>query len=1008
MESSLPCLFRSLISVVCLSACASVRAEVGADQADLGAWAWSSPPLVSVLTRESGLPQSAVSSVTQTASKFLWVGTYNGLARFDGQNFDIFNQAKWPEMKSGRVTALFEDSWGNLWVGAETGDLMVVTDDGAAAKAMPRHWSSRAVTSIRESSDGELWLLLANGELVRRRDGRSWRVQSENVRTPDVPRMTADFDGRVWVLGGDQRLQYLENDELRTWQAPEGEPIYTTTFVGRSRKGGVWIVANGVVRRWKDGEWQENRGPHPMGAAFNSAFHENSDGTLVFGVIRAGLVMMSPSGEKRSITMEDGLTSDWVTDIVEDNERNIWVATVGGLNQLRIGRAEMVARWGAAAVLGLDTDEEGALWAGTEGAGLHRLQNGTTTSFLEGTGLTKPYVWAVEAEPDGTVWAGTWGQGLFRGRDGQFMIAPGWDTSALTVTAVLRAGDGALWVGCNLGVARYQEGKWTWWREASGRLVQNVRCLAEDGRGGLWFGTSGDGLGHIAGETVTFYGEAEGLPNGYVWALLPDQDGLWAGTAGGGLVRLERGRFSGFRPNAGFPSQTICGLARAKDGRIWMSSYGGVFSFPELELSRALRNGSAVAGGRFVDVSDGLATPECSGGMQRAMLIDSEGVLWVATARGLARIDTSEREAPEVPRALIREVWLDDSPASVDAQNVLRVPPGFHRVELKVAALRFSSPHRVEFRHRLIGFSPEWVASGRALQFNYLPPGRYTLEVAARDHGGEWRGEMAKLEIVAEPYFWQRVSVQVAFGAIMVCGTALIARTSVHRRARRRLDQLERDHAVERERTRIAQDLHDDLGASLTRLNLLTQASSNPGEGDASRNLADIRKVAVEITRSMDEVVWAANPRHDTLESLVAYLARFAQEMASAAGLRCRLRLPLDVPDMALTAEFRHNLFLATKETLHNVVRHAKATEMQIRLECDTKAGKLLLSIVDDGVGFDAAARLAESGPRPGQAHGNGLAGLRRRLAQLGGRFDIVSSPGAGTCVSFEVPLPAD
>jgi signal transduction histidine kinase/ligand-binding sensor domain-containing protein len=970
-------------------------------------WAWASNPLISVWGKENGLPQSAVSSVLPSSSGYLWVGTYNGLVRFDGENFKAFDKTHWPDLKSGRVTALFEDSWGKLWVGDEMGGLSIVTDEGGAFEALPSNWSARSITSIRESIDGGIWMLLSNGELVRQRDGKSWRFQAEDVSTPDVPRMATDFAGRVWVLGGDKRLQYLDEERLRPWIPPEGEGLASTTFVGRAREGGVWIVSMGCVRRWKDGEWVEDRGIQPMGDAFISAFFETAGGTLIFGVMRSGLVFVSPEGESRLISVADGLSNEWVTDIAEDREGNLWVATVGGLNQLRIGRAEMVGSWDGAAVLGLNIDKGGALWAGTEGAGLHRLYKGVIAKFGEASGLTKPYVWAVQTEPNGTVWAGTWGQGLFNGRDGRFAIAAGWDPSALTVTAILRAKDGALWVGSNRGLARLRDEKWTWWNEAGGRALQNVRCMAEDGNGGLWFGTAGDGLGHLSDGNISFFGEPQGLRGAYIWALLPSRGGLWIGTAGDGLVRMEGGNFFSSRANAGFPSQTICGLVKAEDGRIWISSYGGVFSFPEQILLNAIRSGDVPAKGIYVDKSDGLASLECAGGMQHPLLIDAADALWVATAKGLARVETFDSGRKPAPRAVIRQVSLDDRPVLRDGGETLHVPPGSRRVEISFAALRFASPQRVEFRYRLVGLGENWVNTERTVQFNYLPPGRYKLQVQARDKGGLWDGEMARVEIVVEPYIWERTSVRVGFACFLIFSTAWVARASSHRRARLRLAQLEREHAVERERTRIAQDLHDDLGASLTQLNLLTQGS---GEGGYLKveNLADIRKVTVEITRAMDEVVWAANPRHDTLESLVAYLARFAQEMARASGLRCRLELPIDVPHMSLTAEFRHNLFLATKETLNNSVRHARAKEIRLHLEFDANARRLRMSIRDDGMGFEVARVAKGYAPQTCEPNGNGLPGLGRRLSALNGELRIISEPGNGTTVEFDVPLPSN
>lgn len=972
------------------------------------------PPVVTSWYREDGLPQNAISAVTQTRDGYLWISTYNGLARFDGVSFKIFDQQHFPVFTGNRITALHEDRQGRLWVGEETGNVVIIRDAGRTAEIVPSCWPRETIMAIRETPSGEILLLLGHGELVRASDGRTWRFQQEDTSDPRVLKCSVDSEGGVWLQDGKDRLVYRDGDQLKDWTMPDGEALTQLAFAETSRQGGLWIIANRRIRRWLAGRWVEDRGESPYPTQYISVFHELADGTLVMGALDVGLVLMAPGSPARVVDASEGLASDWVTSVTSDREGNVWAGTAGGLTALRPRRIEMVRTpddWNHKGVLSIHRGADGALWVGTEGAGLYRLKDDIVRRFGEAEGLTKPYVWTVQTGADGTLWVGTWGQGLFVGRDDHFSVAPGWDPAAVAVTALHFAKNGDLLAGTNRGLARLHDGDWTWWREADGQPLGHIRTVAEDSAGRVWFGTSGRGLGCLDQGGIRRFDTSNGLPSLYVWALLPRGDDLWIGTSGGGLARHRDGRFDVLSTREGLPSDTICSiLTDDRADRLWFTSFSGVFSLAGRDLDACMTLRRTLAPPFFLDRSDGLATIECAGGMQQPSLYEPDGSLWVASSKGLARLATFDLKRQTLsPPVFIQAGLIDDEPVSGEWDTTLSVAPGRHRIEIKLAALNFSAPEKVRLRYRLEGLEDDWVDIGhqRSIHFSYLPPGRYRLHVAASNRDGYWNELGDRLDIVARPHFWQSWPVQlfaVAAGAGLV---AFLVRARVLRRTRLRMADLERRHAVERERTRIAQDLHDDLGVSLTRLHLLSQtAQAGLADPVATRgHLAGIRAATVEITRAMDEIVWAANPRHDTFESLVAYLARFTQETLSSAGLRCRLDLPLDIPDLPLTAEFRHNLFLACKESLHNALRHALATEVLLSLRCDTPAGMLLVTITDNGRGFTPPT--GDDGPvRPGESRGNGLRNLRQRLLALGGRVVWDSAPGKGASVRLEVPLP--
>jgi signal transduction histidine kinase len=281
-----------------------------------------------------------------------------------------------------------------------------------------------------------------------------------------------------------------------------------------------------------------------------------------------------------------------------------------------------------------------------------------------------------------------------------------------------------------------------------------------------------------------------------------------------------------------------------------------------------------------------------------------------------------------------------------------------------------------------------------------LPPGDYTFHVRACNSDGIWNQAGASFAFTVLPHFWQtwlfRFAV-VLLGIVMIVGIVLAV---TRRRMRRKLEAMHREQAIERERTRIAKDIHDHLGANLTRISLLSQSAHGELSNtvQAAAQLDRIYDTSRELTRSMDEIVWAINPQHDTLDSLASYLGNFAQEYLVPLNIRCRLEIPLQLPHWPITAEARHNIFLAFKEALHNVVKHSGATEVSILLATDDAGFTLVVR--DNGHGFDPSSVTT----RPG--HGNGLKNMTQRLEKIGGRCDILSRPGAGTEIKFPVSIP--
>jgi signal transduction histidine kinase len=334
------------------------------------------------------------------------------------------------------------------------------------------------------------------------------------------------------------------------------------------------------------------------------------------------------------------------------------------------------------------------------------------------------------------------------------------------------------------------------------------------------------------------------------------------------------------------------------------------------------------------------------------------------------------------------------------------VPPGGRQLDIRFTGMSFTSPARVHFKYRLDGFDTAWTDAGsrRQVTYPFLPPGEFNFRVIASNSDGLWNELGDALTIVLLPHFWQTwwFKSGLTLAAISLIGGGVYLES--RRRMRRKLERIARERELESERARIAQDIHDDLGASLTRIGMLSESAvgESSHSPQAAENLRQIHATTGELTRAMDEIVWAVNPRHDTLESLTNYISRFAQDFLGTAQIRCRLALPLELPDVPVRSEVRHNLFLAVKETMHNAVKHSGATEVRLTLQFVPGGCKLI--VADNGAGFDLE-RSAGSGDKKRPAPGNGLRNLRSRLTQIGGHSEIHSAPGEGTRVEFFVPL---
>jgi signal transduction histidine kinase/ligand-binding sensor domain-containing protein len=1015
---------------------------------------------------QDGWQPGPVTSIVQSGDGYLWLGTYHGLVRYDGIRFTVFDSINTPDLPNGAITSLHEGSDGSLWIGHETGHLTRFSNGQFQSINLATNGPGGAIEGLATDEADDLWLLNVDGLLFRVRDGKTLTAPGGASPARKVALAQAK-NGKIWVVSNGL-VSTLQRGSLVPFEFSGSAPGDFYERVLPARDGGLWVVGNERLRKWRGGKWVPEAEALPRTPGAVTCLLETRSGQVLAGTLRDGLYLFSPGAEPVRFTREeDGLSHNWVRALCEDHEGNMWVGTGAGFDGLRRRKVQMLVppdQWRGCSVLSFSVLTNGTVWIGTEGAGVYRFTSAAWTNFTEPAGVSNLFVWSVLETRNHELLLGTWGGGVLTRRDDHFESAPELSSITSPARALYEDRRGVLWIGTTTGLYR---------RDASGpslvagpELISlpDVRTILDADEGTVWFGMSGGGLGCVKDGKVKQFGTRDGLGGKSVECLYAEQDGsaLWIGTSDNGLTRFKDGKFAVITTTNGLPTGVINQIVDDGVGNLWLGSLRGILRASKADLERCADG--QVNKVRFLTYgkAEGLSSSLCSGGFQPGACRSTDGRLWFPTAKGLAVIDPSNATTNNAkPPVSIEQVLVDDKPVdpgllarctqnsgldsdsngpvltnsaralaqSGDAvarasanlrdtataappRGVLHVGPGRHPFEFQFAGMSFVAPDKMAFKYILENWDREWHEPGagapRAATYSYLPPGNYTFRVIACNNDDLWNETGASLALVVLPFFWQTWWFQAGAVACGAAGVGTGALWAARRRLRRHLEQLERQRALERERARIARDIHDDLGASLTRITMLSQSVRGEVEShpQTAADVDQIYDTARELTRAMDEIVWAVNPKHDTLDSLVTYLGRFAQNFLSAASIRCRLEVPVSLPAWTLTSEIRHNVFLALKEAMHNIVKHAHATEVWMSLELQPHGFVLL--VADNGCGFDWRAlgpRVVPATEGVRLAGGNGLSNMQKRLEEIGGRCQWQTAPGEGTRVKLVVVI---
>ncbi|MCP5106360.1 MAG: SpoIIE family protein phosphatase, partial [bacterium] len=716
---------------------------------------------------DRGFPQNAIFAAVQDRSGYIWLGTLDGLFRFDGVRFTVFNKENTPQLKSNEIRALYLDRDGSLWIGTSEGGLSRLKDRRFTTYTTADCPALKDIYSIIRDRRGALWIGSKGSGIVRFKDNRFTTYTTGNgLASNRVRSIHEDKKGNLWVgtAAGLTKLIPSPNHGGREDQG--GYTGKTTLECGyiynlyEKRNGELWIGSFTGLYRMKDGDITH----YPTDALPNSkvvTLYEDRSLNFWLGTDGGGLARME--GEKfYPLTTGDGLACGFVYSICEDREGSLWIGTLkGGLHRLR---DTTVTVYTTKEGLRHDTvkdiyeDSAGNLYAGTNG-GISLVEDGKAAPLTAAGKLLSNIVMAVLEDGTGALWIGTTA-GLHRLKNQK--LTPFTTRDGLSdnrINSLYEDKQGTIWIGTLNGLNRYREGKFTVFNKKDGLANHIVACMLDDREGNLWIGTE-DGLNRLKDGKFTTYTTREGLAGNNIECMYENKRGiLYIGTRRGGISRFSRGKFINYTTRHGLIANRILCILEDDRENLWLAGPSGISRIGNNEWNDLTAGKIEKILPVTFNEEDGMKTRWCGNRGVRGR----DGKLWFTTSQGLVMIDPANIKTNTLPPpVIIEELKIDGEQVDFNSAHdredrPLLIPPGKGRLEFHYTGISFMKPRKMKFKLKLTGYDTDWIDNrdSRTTTYTRLPPGHYTLTVIARNSDGAWNQKGASFSFYMQPYFWQ-------------------------------------------------------------------------------------------------------------------------------------------------------------------------------------------------------------------------------------------------------------
>ena len=949
-------------------------------------------------TRRMGMRASPVKTIFQDSKGFLLIGWPHGIVRYDGVDFEYIT--KQDGLSDETINDFLEYPEGTLWIATNGGGVEKYANGrfqhypiNPTKMKVPENRVNRIYRwghSLLAATDRGLYLLRGNQWHPITSDGP---LEDESIFV--VLRGKHD---KLWLGTYRGVFLYKRVNNLQMKLLKSYKMNYVNEML-RNHDGLLWVASHDGLKRIDPRSGLIPLPPQlePLSDIPILALHKDNRGDLWIGTAFHGLYRLTSQQHLEHYTMERGLSGNAIYHIYQDRERNLWFATENGLNKIpdvRITHYNVLDGLPTYHATRILPDPAGGVWIGTA-RGLVYLKDGQSRVFNPDNGLSGWFVTAIIRGRPGTIWVSS-DRGLTRiRRSGETFKIDEPFLKTLNHQRILTLfidAYGWIWMGGDRGIH-----VWTGKRLKKVYPFENhepnsivVSYLIRDRHGDLWAGTWENGLLHFSVKTTNghdpavelrhWYHKRDGLPGDRIRRIYEDSRGdLWIGTRYSGLARIIRShnkikKIQNYTIKDGFLSNAILCLTEDPHHQLWVGTDLG-YNIIQVQPGGIRHIGHFTTDEGLI----GYPLNDCAW--------DRQGNLWTSTMVGVTRYAVTESlpKSPPPP-VMIRQVTVRGKTIPFSPDQTIKIPYSHRSITIDFVGICLKNEHKIRYRYMLEGFDVTWrpETDKHSISFVALPAGSYTFKVQARNADGIWSGETASLRFQIIPPFWQRSWFWLLIGGILLAIVITIHRIRIHH-------LLE----VERMRTRIATDLHDDLGSTLGGIAIFSDIARRTIREDypeIANLLERIENNARESLGSIREMIWAMHPENDSLMDLIQHIEQFARNLLEPAGIQFSMAYPPKADNIELTMEVRRNLFLIAKESIHNAIRHASCSELKIIFE--RKHHGLWMQIQDNGVGMT-----------PIPSMGNGIPNMKRRAEAMGAVFEITSSPGEGTTITIWLKL---
>ncbi len=746
------------------------------------------------LTTKDGLPQNTIYDIAQDKDGYIWIGTDEGVVRFDGIKFDRFNKINTKNIKNNSITALFVAHDGTLWMGTFGGGVTLYDykEKTFSSYTTQNGLSNDFIWTITQDHQKNIWLGTVGGGIIcfKNNQFKSYTTK-DGLSNNIINDIFEDYKGNLWI-GTENGLNQLKDSTINVYTFRDGIADNNVMSIFEDSKGVLWIGTINGLTACKGNNFTTYTTRNGLSNNLVRAILEDQDKNLWI-VTDSGLNCISPSDRfpRNQIQIKpfgsgEDLYANSLMKIFEDREGNLWVGTSGQgltiLHQRKIRSYTVENGLTRDYIKAIFQDRSGTMWIGTNGGGLNVIKDGKIYAYTMENGLGSDFVNSICSDENDNIWIGTTkGLSLYKHKDreGTFSTYVNVKTrenrlSEDSIRVLYEDHSGNLWIGTyGGGLNRFdkKEKKFDSFTTSSGLSNNFVLSITEDKNNNLWIGTN-KGLNRLKNNTFKSYTREDGLSNDMIYDIYPDSEGvLWIGTNGGGLNRFKEEKFTHYTTESGLFTNVIYKIVEDNKGNLWMSSNKGIFTVSMTELNHMARGKRSYLSCRYFVEEDGMESAVCTGGFQPAGCKTKNGLLWFPTINGIVVMDPETITFNTLEPPVFVERLLADG-MSRKITDHLKLPANTSEIKISFTALSFTAPRKVRFRYRLKGYDDKWIETHSREQVVYsdLPPGQYTFEITACNNDGVWNTKRTAAVFTIEPPFHETFWFYLMVASILAIG----------------------------------------------------------------------------------------------------------------------------------------------------------------------------------------------------------------------------------------------